>query len=303
MNRLVILGSVALSGAVYLYENPVVRHRAHQHLPYHVGIGGMGAGKALNARLLGFEVDLFAPIGDDAAGERVRAELADAGVRLHGLPDPAGTNVHVNVMAADGSRDAIPLVSPSYEPTFDTKAAIAEIRPLLAEADAVSVSINNFSRPFLPVVEDSGLPTWLDLGDFDPADPYFDDFRRVGRYATMSHSRINNLDAVLAEEAIDRDLAVVTLADQGSLGQQTEAGRWHVPADEGFPHIDANGAGDAYHVALIRATALGLPFPDAMRFATVAAGMVVASNRPCNPGLSTPALLALLAGAPEARRV
>ena len=303
MNRLMILGSVALSGAVYLYENPAIRHRAQQHVPYHVGIGGMGAGKALNASLLGFEVDLFAPIGDDSAGLRVRSELADAGVRLHALQDPAGTNVHVNVMAADGSRDGIPLVSPSYEPTFDVPAAIHRMRPVLAEADVVSVSINNFSRPFLPVILDSGKPLWLDLGDFDPADPYFDDFRHVGRYATMSNTRINDLDAALAEAAVERDFAVITLGAQGSLGQLTGDGRWHVPADEGFPHVDANGAGDAYHVALIRATALGLPFPEAMRFATVAAGMTVASPRLCNAGLSTPAVRDLLTGAPEARSV
>ena len=303
MNRLVILGSVALSGAIYLYENPAIRHRAQLHVPYHVGIGGMGAGKALNARLLGFEVDLFAPIGEDAAGQRIRSELADAGVRLHALADPAGTNVHVNVMADDGSRDGIPLVSPSYEPMFDIAAAIDALRPVLAQADAVSVSINNFSRPFLPVILDSGKPLWLDLGDFDPADPYFDDFRHVGRYATMSDARIHDLDAALADAAVERDLAVVTMGPQGSLGQAAGLGRWHVPADEGFPHVDANGAGDTYHVALIRATALGLPLPEAMRFATVAAGMTVASPRLCNAGLSTPAVQDLLIGAPEARAV
>jgi ribokinase len=63
-------------------------------------LGGKGANQAVAARRAGAKVSLIAAIGDDAAGERIRATLAAEGVLTSGLTMSAGptdrSSIYVN---------------------------------------------------------------------------------------------------------------------------------------------------------------------------------------------------------------
>jgi sugar/nucleoside kinase (ribokinase family) len=272
--RAVILGGVAWNTMVYLDAFP---HPAPQTVfarGMHETVGSSGAGKALNLRRLGVEVDLWARIGDDEPGRRIRDVLDAEGIRFVPELDPLGTARHVNLMDAEGERISIFGNAGSISGDVD----VAPVVPLLEGADLVSVTILDHCRAFLPIMEDLDVPMWVDIHDYDGTNPYHDAFIDAADHLIMSTVALPDWRG-FAESRVDAGAEVV-VCTHGTAGASAigRAGTWvDVPAAPVDRVVDTNGAGDAFFAGFAVARAAGAEMADAMAEGTAHAARAVTS--------------------------
>ncbi len=209
----------------------------------HRTVGSSGAGKALNLASLGVETVLWALLGDDTEGALIRTAVEDAGVGLVAQVDPAGTMRHVNLMDAAGRRISI-FENPG---TLDATPDLALVTPLLADADLVAVTIFEHCRPLLDVVAAAGHDRWIDIHDYDGANPYHRDFIDAATHLFVSSVALPTWRR-FAEERIESgaDVVVCTHGADGASGVTAADGWIDVPAVPVDAVLDTNGAGDAF---------------------------------------------------------
>ncbi len=259
--RAVILGGVAWNTMVYLDRFPHAEPQTVFARGMHETVGSSGAGKALNLRRLGVDVDLWARIGDDEPGRKVRDAIEGEGIRFLTEPDPLGTARHVNLMDAAGER--ISIFGNAGTLTGDVD--VAPVVPLLEGADLVSVTILDHCRAFLPLVRTLDVPVWVDIHDYDGANPYHDEFVDAANHLIMSTVAMGDWRA-FAESRIEAGTHVV-VCTHGADGASaiSPAGIWvEVPAVPVDRVVDTNGAGDAFFAGFALAQASGAGLEDAM---------------------------------------
>jgi sugar/nucleoside kinase (ribokinase family) len=279
--RVLVVGSACLTVLVHPY--PVPGHELPGGVHVHTTVGCMGPGKALNLRRLGFPTTLHTVLGADQPGTRVGDLLAREGLTVFQDLDPAGTNTHVNLMDRQGGRRGFPIITPSRELAVDRARLAANVHA----ADLVVLNPNDICRQAIPAIVRHGKPVWADLGDFEPGNPYFDEFRAVADVVTMSGIHVPDQESLLAELIAEgKQLAVVTNGGDGSLAQDASGRVLHTPALHHYPMVDTNGAGDSFHAGLLYAMATGRPTAEALQVATVVAGLTVASLDLFHPDLS-----------------
>lgn len=283
--RVLVLGSSCLS--VLVHDYPVPGHAVPAGVHVHTAVGCMGAGKALNLARLGFPTALHTVIGADQPGARIRDLLASEGLTVMADVDPAGTNTHVNLMDRQGGRQGIPIITPTRDPLVD----LDRLEESVAAADLVVLSPQDFCRRAVPSIRRHQKPVWADLGDFEPGNPHFDEFRAVADVVTMSGIHVRDQESLLDELIAEgKDLAVITNGRDGSLARDSSGPLVHTPALLDYPMVDTNGAGDSFLAGLLYGVTTGRPTAEALRVATVVAGLTVASLDLFHPDLS-PALL------------
>lgn len=96
----------------------------------------------MNLGHLGVDATLWALVGDDDAGRRIRREVRRRGVEFVHATDPGGTVRHINLMDREGERISIfaNAGSDSFDVDFASTADVA------ATADCLSVTIANRCR-------------------------------------------------------------------------------------------------------------------------------------------------------------
>lgn len=284
--RVLVVGGSCLSILVHAYQVP--GHAVPGGVHVHSTVGCMGPGKALNLHRLGFPTTLHTSVGADQPGDRVRAFLADQGLDVRYDTDPTGTNTHVNLMDRRGGRQGFPIITPSGEMEVDR----ARLDASVAAADVVVLNPQGISRHALPAIRRYGPSVWADLGDFEPGNPYFDDFRAVADVVTMSGIHVQDQPSLLDELIAEgKSLAVITNGRDGSLARSAGGPMVHTPALLDYPMVDTNGAGDSFHAGLLFAVARGYPTVEALEVATVVAGLTVASLDLFHPDLGPGFLL------------
>lgn len=237
------LGGVAWNTMVYLDDFPDPRPQTVFARASHTTVGSSGAGKALNFASLGAEATLWALLGNDEAGAQVRRYFEDRGVALIAAPDPSGTMRHINLMDRHGQRISIFAGYGSAEYTVDVEA----IRPLARNADLVAVTIMDYCRQFLPMLRELGKPVWIDIHDYDGANPYHDEFYEAADFLFMSSQAHPNWRGFLEDRVgAGTTVAVATHGDAGASGLTADAGWVDAPAVPVPAIVDSNGAGDAF---------------------------------------------------------
>jgi sugar/nucleoside kinase (ribokinase family) len=244
-NRLkaLVLGGVAWDLVVYVDTFP----RPHPQTVFAAGsnesVGSSGAGKAMNLSYLGADVTLWALVGDDDAGRRIRREMKRRGVEFVGVADPAGTTRHVNLMDQDGERISIFANAGSDHYSVD----VASMAPVAEAADLVSVTIANHCRPFLPMVRAMGKPIWVDLHDYDGVNPHHDEFIESADHLLMSSVAMLGWRRFLEDRiAAGARVAICTHGASGASGLSWDEGWVDLPSVPVPDVIDTNGAGDAF---------------------------------------------------------
>ena len=251
---------------------------------------GGAANVAGNVRALGGEAVVAGVVGDDPAGARVRAALAQAGIEDAlavsdtGRPTTVKTRIiahHQQVVRAD--REAADDVAGTLE-----RSLLERVRAALPSCSAVILSDYHkgvvtpaVMKALMAAARRRGLPVLV-----DPKVGHFALYRRVAlvtpnqseaEQATGVRIR-SEADVTRAGETILRRLrcegALITRGEQGMALFEPGRRPVHIPtaAREVF---DVTGAGDTVIATLGLARCAGASLPDAARLANLAAGVVV----------------------------
>lgn len=119
--KALVLGGVAWNTMVHVDAFPGPQPQTVFAQGSREAVGSSGAGKAMNLRHLGADVTLWALLGDDEPGQRVRGEMEDRGIHFASVADPLGTMRHINLMNAAGER--ISIFANAGSDTFDVDVA------------------------------------------------------------------------------------------------------------------------------------------------------------------------------------
>lgn len=245
MPKAVILGGVSWNQMILLPRLPDGTPGTVFASKSWEAVGSSGAGKALNLAALGWDVTLWALLGDDEYGHRVREDLAGRGVRLLTELDPAGTMRHVNLMDPNGDRLSI-FANPG---TLDRRVDPAFVVPLVEAADFVAVTIFEHCRVLLAPLLDAGVELWVDIHDYDDVNPYHADFIDAAAVLQVSSVQLPHwrrfAESRLAAPACRTTMVIVT---HGAAGASVlTADGWVEVAPVAADHVvDTNGAGDAF---------------------------------------------------------
>lgn len=225
---------------------------------------GGAATVAIGAARLGLRAALASPLGADADGEVLRAQLEAEGVRVN--PRRAEHTAVTAVLPWEGERAMA---------TYDPENAL--LPDDLAQLDARAVVL---SLPKLDLVP-AGPAVYATVGDAEARAHAGAPPASLARAGTLivNAREARLLAGVQDPEDAARSLAehvrrvVVTLGPEGAVGATgTEVVRADgVPADA----VDTTGAGDLFTAAFIWSDQGGSPLEDSLRWACLAASKSV----------------------------
>ena len=244
---------------------------------------GGAANVARNAVALGAQVTLVGLVGADEAATRVHELLAQAGVQAHLIADAAHpTTLKMRVL---GRQQQLLRIDFEEKPTPALLDALHErVAPLFAAHDVVVFS--DYAKGALAHVE--ALITLARQHRIAVlVDPKGSDYQRYRGATLVTPHRSEMQQAVghwiseadLAERAqglrdqLELEALLVTRSEQG-MTLFTANGRDHVEA-QAHEVFDVSGAGDTVLATLAVMRAAGVDWPDAMRWANRAGGIVV----------------------------
>jgi ribokinase len=231
---------------------------------FRTGVGGKGLNQAVAAARLGGHVSLLCAVGDDDAGQQVRATLTDAGVGVDGVrvvAQPTGT-AHITV---DGAGDNTIVVVPGANGSL-TSIDSAERSMISAAGIVLSVLEIPLSRVIaaFTAARSAGARTVLTPAPVQPLPP---ELMAVTDLLVLNDNEARALGPATTDAVAEM---VITAGADGC--------RWRVPDGtvRRFPApavevVDTTGAGDCFAGALAVALAGGRSMPDALVFATSAA--------------------------------
>ena len=244
---------------------------------------GGAANVARNAVALGAQVTLVGLVGADEAATRVHELLAQAGVQAHLIADAAHpTTLKMRVL---GRQQQLLRIDFEEKPTPALLDALHErVAPLFAAHDVVVFS--DYAKGALAHVE--ALITLARQHRIAVlVDPKGSDYQRYRGATLVTPNRGEMQQAVghwtseadLAERAqglrdqLELEALLVTRSEQG-MTLFTANGRDHVEA-QAHEVFDVSGAGDTVLATLAVMRAAGVDWPEAMRWANRAGGIVV----------------------------
>jgi len=241
--------------------------------------GGKGANQAAAAAKAGAPVRMVGHLGNDSFGDFLRQGLVQAGVDCAGVAiAEAATGVAV-IGVERGGENQIIVGSGANLATREGQVADADLRPgmtLLCQNEVDPAA----TFALLERAAARGARTILNLAPAAPVPATVLD--------ATGFLVVNEIEAAMAAgdrtggarepQALARDLAarhdltcVVTLGAAGAIARGP-AGGWRIGALPVEP-VDTTGAGDAFVGVLAAALDRDLALPDALRRASVAAGL------------------------------
>jgi ribokinase len=270
-----------------------------------VAPGGKGANQAAAAGRLGSGVAMIGRVGDDPAGDRQRAALADAGVDaglVRSTPGELTGTATIAVEAADGE-NLIVVVPGANAALLPADVDVAELR----QAAVVLLQLETPLETVLAAAEaGTGLvvlnpapPQPLPAGLLAVVDVLVPNEHELLRLTGADHGDRDPAELVELARGLGAGSVVVTLGARGALVVPVE-GDAVLQAPPSVRAVDTTGAGDCFCGALAQALARGELLAGAVRYAVAAAAASTtgAGARGALPDHA--AVTALLPSVPEA---
>jgi sulfofructose kinase len=272
--RLVAVGAVCASTIYRVDEVPPLPAKVLASEAARV-TDGMAISAACAFLRLGGAAEVWARVGDDAAGAAMRAELAAEGLDvtwLRAIPGAASSHATI-IVDQRGDR----LVVPYHDAAVDPSPAWLPL-PRLAEADFLHCDVRwpEGAEAALNEARRIGLPRMVD-GDVAPPAV----LRRLVPLADHAVFSDAGLLAYTGAAGVEAGLREVAAQQAGHVGASCGADGYlwledgalrHVPAPK-VAVVDSLSAGDVFHGALALALAEGRPSEAAVTFAVAAASL------------------------------
>ena len=276
--------------------------------PFATFPGGQGANQAVAAARAGAHVAMVGCVGNDSAGEALRAGLAAEGIDTGQVlvRDGVASGVALIAVAPDGQNTII--VAPGANATLavdDITRAAETIRsadvlllqlevPLPASVHAAIIAREASTRVILnPAPAQQLLESVLASADF--VVPNETEAAALAGITPVDWGSAE--EAALELQRLGARSVVVTLGSRGAL--LCHEGRMHRQLAYPVQAIDATAAGDAFLGAFAVALAGGLPAHEALRWGA-AAGALATTKAGAQPSLpSGDAIRSLLENRPE----
>jgi sulfofructose kinase len=230
---------------------------------------GMATAQAASVVRLGGRARLWASIGDDATGERIVAELTEAGIDLSALRRVAGATSGFSSIFVDRAGERI--IVPHYDPAIRTR---PDFVPELSDVATISADVRwpDAAEIALHAARDLGVPGILDI-EAAPAD-VLDRLVPIATHLIASEPGAFALtgepDPAKAVEILARSPAEFVAVTAGERGVFWHGG--HQPAFE-VEAVDTLAAGDVFHGAFAFGLAEGWEIGATIRFAAAAAAI------------------------------
>jgi ribokinase len=237
--------------------------------------GGMAGNVAVALARLGAEVRVLGRVGDDSEADFVVRSLENSGVdarHVLRMPDVA-TFTCVSLLAPDGEKSLIKLMTPAYRP------AVEDLTDRVCEGVShihlTSIGDAALCRRIGEIKRASGVSASLDIERSDCCADAAVLADCVGDFDIVlcnAESR-SYVDFVLGRSLAE--LACVVVTTQGADGARVEAGGLtHQSPGFAVQALDTTGAGDCFAAACLYARlAMKREWPDALKFANCAAAL------------------------------
>ncbi|GAA4058280.1 adenosine kinase [Streptomyces shaanxiensis] len=241
-----VLGGAGVDTIVYVPELPLPYADSYMiDSGIRTRAGQTGDFVALGLSALGMRTHHLDMLGDDPAGDLVRALHRDRGIALTAVPQPAGTKRAVNLVSPDGRRLSLYDTSRSHP---DDRLPEPTVRALAEASRHVHVSITQPCAHALPVLRESGVGLSTDLHNWDGENPYHEAFAYTADVVFLSTTALSDPERTM-RRIVERGRAEAVVATAGAEGAYllTDGELTHIPAvTPPGPVVDSNGAGDAF---------------------------------------------------------
>ena len=295
MKSIVILGIFVADTASRADRQPKLGETILGH-GFSLGPGGKGSNQAVAAAMArsgtGGEVHFITRLGRDDFAAIARATWAKAGVRPEVIEDGESYTgaAFIFLEAATGNNAII------VAPGAAARISGADVEARAGLIRSATVFVTQLEQPVeaalrgLQIAREAGVTTILNPA---PAAPLPDAMLALCDYLTPNESEAEALiglpvtspeQAKTAAEALRAKgvgAVVITLGGQGALYHDGTT-TIHAPIVSAGKVVDTTGAGDAFNGGFAVALAEGMPIEQALRFASVTAGISV--TRPGTAG-------------------
>lgn len=285
VSDVLVIGAAGIDSCVYVDDRIDWRVDGH-FAEVRDGVGHAGSYAARGYAALGLRTGLCAALGEDAAGDQVRAVLGSEGIDLSTcFVDPAGTPRSVNLVRPDGGRTAFL----DARSAMDLDPVLSAVAARLDTARICHVNLPNWTRRVLPVARSAGVTVVVDLQDVHRTDdPYRVDYVDAADIVCFSTTHVGDPEPAMAAYW-DRRPDLIQIAGMGAEGCAIGIGgtvhRFAVP-DVDLPVVDTNGAGDALAVGVVTGLVIdGLDLAGAARQGQLLARLACSHRAPApRPG-------------------
>ncbi len=210
------------------------------------GIGSTGSGKSLALANLGIEVTLFALIGRDEYGKRIKEYFEDTEVDFIPIYCDKETLVHTNIMYENDKRFSI---FHSIEPG-NYKFPIDKLKEECKDADLLVVNIMGYARDHISEIKNINIKKFVDIHDYDGHNDYHKSFIDIADYLQYSKVNLSDESSFINELQENghryivgtRSCDVMSLYCDNKIYEELT-----LPCDV----TDSNGAGDSFSAGII----------------------------------------------------
>ena len=275
MTKILVIGTTSWDTIIHVDEFPDKPMTLFAGA-YKQVLGGTAAGKAINLHKLGLDVTLATKFADDEAGKHIEEALNAENLRFFYIKDQKNTEMHTNLMDAQGKRISIYTHVGQANQDFD----LSPFENAIEEADIILLDICEFVKHLFPLLKNHKRKIWLDLHDYDGKNPWHKAFIPYANALFMSSDSIHSeieLNSLMFDLVKNKEFIVCTHGKLGSEILMSNHQRYAEGILAQYKAVDTNGAGDAFISGFLYANLNQKSIHDCLKYGTLVAGLTVTS--------------------------